>query len=162
MDSACRLLLRVYADGEPGSFCSAGHAAEVMHAPTRARTLPSQDVALGNSRIHVCRTSSPTDVASPPSPAETRGPTSGSRAAGCEGKNKSPARVPPRVLGGERSWEQFEGRNVLGPHDSEMASVDGRELVDRESLGGRDDRSVDRTERQIVVASHELSDPQQV
>ncbi len=49
-----------------------------------------------------------------------------------------------------------------GPHDSEVAVVEGGDVDDPPAFGSGDDGRVDAAERQVVVAGDEFGDPDQV
>ena len=48
------------------------------------------------------------------------------------------------------------------PHDAEVAAVDRGNLLHSQPLGGRDDRGVDGSEREVAIARGELGDAQPV
>jgi hypothetical protein len=76
--------------------------------------------------------------------------------------------VPTQILGHSRlirkglSRQEFEGRGVVWPDNAEVAVIGGCDLGDVMTLGGGDHGGVDGAEWQVVIASDEFGDADEV
>src|SRR5215208_2158157 len=60
------------------------------------------------------------------------------------------------------SGNDVEQVDVARPHDPEVPAVESHDARDSEPLGCRDDRRVNRSEREVAVARDELGDPEPI
>lgn len=65
----------------------------------------------------------------------------------------------PRSSG---SGQELQGSDVVGPHDAEVASIEGGNVTDRQPLRGRDHGAIDRSQWQIALDLDQFGDPKPV
>jgi hypothetical protein len=68
----------------------------------------------------------------------------------------------PAAAAAPGSWKKFEGRNVFGPNDCEVAPIQRRDRTDSESLGERHHGGINCPERKIMVSAYQLGNPHPV
>ena len=60
------------------------------------------------------------------------------------------------------SGQEVQGGDVVGPHDCEVASIEGSHVTDRQPFRGGDDGAIDGSQWQIAIGLDQFSDPKPV